>query len=118
MPLLCCPYCGESDHQRLGSLIPAPGGEVHHVSVCMTCKGYLKVLTTLQKTPGDKLVCDDLQTVNLDIAALERGYLRPTQPGYAFTMHVVPQPGRWRTLFAWRAGPERPTERYDHVTTC
>jgi hypothetical protein len=80
----------------------------------MTCKGYLKVLTTLQKTPGDRLVCDDLETVDLDIAALERGYLRPHQPGYACTVRIVPQPGRLRALFGGRAAGQRSGNGHDN----
>jgi hypothetical protein len=47
------------------------------------------------------LLVDDLTTVPLDIAALERGYRRPERPGYALGAELVGDGGgRWRL---WRS---------------
>lgn len=114
--LLHCPYCGQSNHRNLGALVPEDRGERRKVAFCMTCKGYLKVLTTLQGSPGDALVRDDLETVDLDLAALERGYCRPKHPGYILNLDIVVPPGRLRTLFGWRRGIKRSNENHDDST--
>jgi FdhE protein len=118
MPLLRCPYCGESDHQNLGVLVPGEGGQTRRVSVCVTCKGYLKVLTTLQGSPGEALVRDDLESIDLDIAALERGYRRPQQPGYACSIRILTPPSRLRTFLGWHAGGNRSDNSHDHASPC
>jgi FdhE protein len=118
MPLLHCPYCGQSDHRHLGALVPEDRGESRKVAFCMTCKGYLKVLTTLQGSPGDALVRDDLETVDLDLAALERGYRRPKHPGYTLDVDIAAPPSRLRTFFGWRTGTTRSHENYDDLTPC
>ena len=48
---LCCVYCGERQHERLGSLIPEGRGEMLKVETCSSCKGYLKSVATLQGIP-------------------------------------------------------------------
>jgi FdhE protein len=118
MPLLRCPYCGESYHQHLGMLVPGDGGQTRKVSVCVTCKGYLKVLTALQGSPGDTLVRDDLGSIDLDIAALERGYGRPQQPGYACSVRILAPPSRLRAFLGWRGGGNRSEQSHDNTSSC
>lgn len=103
MTWLRCPYCGESDHQRLAFLVPADNGETRRVVTCVTCKGYLKTLTTLQANPGYALVLEDLATVDLDIVALECGYTRPKRPSYTLGLRLLAAPSRLRTLLGWRS---------------
>lgn len=80
---LRCVYCGERDHQRLGSLVPEDGGEVLKVEICHTCSGYLKSVATLQRIPALELLLRDLDTVELDLVAVDRGYGRPEEAGFA-----------------------------------
>jgi FdhE protein len=61
--LLHCPYCGEADHHQLGSLVAEGDTEACSVSACMTCKGYVKVRTTLQASPAYAVLLEDLATV-------------------------------------------------------
>jgi FdhE protein len=102
---LRCPYCGEDDHMRLGSLVvtldqerdPAASGLARvatSIDTCGRCRGYLKTMTTLGPTPADDLGLIDLATVELDVAALEHGYARPTGPGAALGAHVSAAGGR------------------------
>src|SRR5437870_5534079 len=49
--------------------------------------------------PRGRRVLDDLTTVPLDVAALERGYHRPERPGYALEAHTEDGGGWWRL---WR----------------
>ena len=102
MAWLRCPYCGEAGHQRLGSLVPDAGGETRKVATCRSCNGYLKTLTTLQASPGYAVALDDVSTIELDIAALERGYARPQRAGYALDLHMRDRPSRLRGLFSRR----------------
>ena len=64
--------------------VPPFGDEqMRRVEVCDTCRGYLKGVTTVRPLVARAILLDDLMTVHLDVAALERGYKRPERPGYA-----------------------------------
>jgi FdhE protein len=102
LALLRCPYCGEANHQRLGSLTAEDNDVTCTVDTCLTCKGYVKTRAVLQPTPPYAVVIEDLSTVDWDIVALERGYRRPTQPGYPLGVRLVESPSRIRTLFGRR----------------
>jgi FdhE protein len=43
---LRCPFCGERDHARLGSLVSAERLGREKIEVCDRCHGYLKTITT------------------------------------------------------------------------
>jgi FdhE protein len=77
---LRCPYCGETDHQRLGVLIPAAPGATGTVETCATCTGYLKTRATLQALPAYAVALEELAMIELDMVALERGFTRPASP--------------------------------------
>jgi len=74
---LWCSYCGERDHQKLGSLVPEAPGDRLQVDTCETCRGYLKSVATLLALEPFELLLQDLETVELDLVARERGYRRP-----------------------------------------
>jgi FdhE protein len=99
---LRCVYCGMDDHARLGSLVSEveAARRASSVDTCLACRGYLKTMTTLGPTPADDLPLLDLTTVELDVAALEQGYLRPDGPGAALRARVQPRAagllGGWR----------------------
>lgn len=106
---LQCHFCGNADHQRLGSLVSDSHGETRKVETCEACRGYVKTVTTLGAWPRETVVLEDLATVDLDVAALERGYRRPERPGYALGARLVDapvsraaEPGRRRGLFGRR----------------
>jgi FdhE protein len=87
---LSCPYCGNGDHSALGSLTVGESGlETRKIETCLLCRGYLKILTTLQATPPEAIAFVDLATIELDVAALERGYARPDRPAYSLRASVV-----------------------------
>jgi FdhE protein len=73
---LWCSYCGERDHRKLGSLVLDGVGDTLKVDTCESCRGYLKSVATLQTIPPFELLLQDLETVELDLVALERGYER------------------------------------------
>jgi len=83
VPWLRCVFCDETDHEQLGYLTPESDEQMRRVEVCDTCRGYLKGVTTVRPLAARAILLDDLMTVHLDVAALERGYKRPERPGYA-----------------------------------
>jgi FdhE protein len=86
---LSCVYCGEREHERLGSLVDAGREEGPKVETCATCRGYLKSVATLQAISHFELRLQDLETVELDLVALERGYHRPSATGLPLDVSVV-----------------------------
>jgi FdhE protein len=108
---LWCVYCGADDHARLGSLVlteetsdPSGSGLARvatSIDTCAVCGSYVKTVTTLTPTPADDLALLDLATLELDVAALERGYGRPPAAGAVVDSRVVTPPGRlggwWRS---------------------
>jgi FdhE protein len=86
---LYCIYCGERDHARLGFLEPDDRGELLKVETCTTCRGYLKSLASLQGFPAFELLLQDLETVELDLVAWDRGYRRPPESGFALDTQIV-----------------------------
>ncbi len=77
IPMLACSYCATTDHDTLGTLVVADKSARWAIDVCQGCLGYLKSFTTLQATPPSGVLVTDLTSVEFDLAAFERGYLRP-----------------------------------------
>jgi FdhE protein len=86
---LYCIYCGERDHLLLGSLEESSRGETLKVETCSTCRGYLKSIASLQGFPAFELLLQDLETVEFDLVALDRGYSRPPANGFPLDLHIV-----------------------------
>ena len=100
---LRCPFCGEGDHETLGSLVSPEGLERESIEVCDVCRGYVKTITTLTAIRPDDVLLHDLATLPLDMAALERDYRRPAAKGSAVAVGVVAEPWRLRDLLSLRA---------------
>jgi len=96
---LRCPFCGEHDHTRLGSLVAAEGLEREKVEVCDHCHGYLKTSTTFAPIRPEQVVLQDLATVGLDVAAVERGY-RPPGPRDPLAVRIVARRSRLGALLS------------------
>jgi len=92
IPLLRCVFCDEIQHDNLAYLTPEEGEQTRRVEVCRTCNGYLKGVATVRPTAAWSILIDDLMTVHLDVAALERGYRRPERPGYALEARIAGRP--------------------------
>lgn len=100
--LLCCPLCGENDHNKLGALVSARTLEQQRVDVCDECRRYVKIITTLTPIRPEEVALHDLATLVLDVAALEREYFRPT-PTHRVGMRVVTETSRLRDLLGLRS---------------
>jgi FdhE protein len=82
-----CAYCGNGDERSLGTL--TLDGELRfHAALCQRCKGYLKVGNTLEPPTAELLAIDDVASLQLDLAATERGYVRPSGSGYRLELAV------------------------------
>lgn len=89
VPWLRCPFCAETSHENLGYLAPEEGETSRKVEVCDTCKGYVKAEPTVRELPWWGVLLDDVETVVLDVAALDRGYHRPERAGFNVEVKIV-----------------------------
>ena len=90
-----------TDHNELVSLVPEKSGSNGVIDACKSCLGYVKTFTTLQGSAPVKVIVDDLASVDLDIAALESGYLRPVGAGYTLDVGVVTKPSLRGRIASW-----------------
>ena len=100
---LCCPFCGEQEEERLGSLLSTETAARHSVEVCDGCGGYIKGIVTATPMSGADVVLYDLTTPELDTAAADRGHRRPVGKGHELAVSVVRRPSRLRRLFGFSA---------------
>lgn len=86
---LCCPYCANTDHDLLLSLVPENARAGGVIEACGRCLGYLKAFTTLQGCAPEAVMLEDLASVDFDVAALEQGYRRPAGPARLLDVTVT-----------------------------
>jgi FdhE protein len=84
---LLCAYCGNDDYRSLGSLA-IEGEPRFRIEVCERCKGYLKVGNAFDPPSAELLALDDVMSMHLDFAAIERGYQRPGGSGFRIELAV------------------------------
>jgi formate dehydrogenase maturation protein FdhE len=75
-----CIYCGESSDQFAVSS-PEAGHPHGWIETCRTCQSYLKVVGVRALSPFPLVTISDLETTDLDIAAMQRGFARPSLKG-------------------------------------
>lgn len=90
LPILHCPFCDEVDHAKLGGLVVDGEEEKRKIEVCHTCNGYIKTVATLGPLPATRMAVIDLEMIEHEIAALERGFHRPEGPGIAIELEILP----------------------------
>jgi FdhE protein len=78
-PGIRCPYCGVIGHAARSTLVSEQDGEARKVETCLQCRGYLKIVSTLRAWASDEVPLADLATVDLDLVALERDFVRPAR---------------------------------------
>ena len=86
---LFCAYCGMNDHESLVSLVPGNGGASRVIEACKRCLGYVKAFTTLEGSAPEKVILEDLASVDLDVAAVEQRYKRPQGAGYSLDVTIT-----------------------------
>ncbi len=71
-----CAYCLESGNRFVVS-VPNEARQDRRLEVCGACGAYLKILDVSGLSPFPLVAIGDLDTMDLDMAAMERGYSRP-----------------------------------------
>jgi FdhE protein len=92
LPWLSCAYCGERRHERLGSLVSEGQLDGRKIETCTECRGYMKSVSTLEPLTPAGVLLADLETVELDLVAREREWIRPDEPGCALDVRIVGTP--------------------------
>ncbi|HUR28956.1 MAG TPA: formate dehydrogenase accessory protein FdhE [Planctomycetota bacterium] len=75
-----CPVCFEADPQKLPSFT-TPDRPSARIEACETCRKYVKVID-LAQDPRALPEVDDLDSIGLDLWAVEKGFVR-LEPGLA-----------------------------------
>jgi FdhE protein len=68
-----CAYCGEQG-DRFDTLGESRAA---HAEICGACGSYLKVVPSAELLPFPLIAIADLETMEIDVAAMERGFSRP-----------------------------------------
>ncbi|MBI3965078.1 MAG: formate dehydrogenase accessory protein FdhE [Chloroflexi bacterium] len=89
-----CVYCDNTDHRTLGYLASQSDRESRRAATCDQCGGYLKQIATVTPPTSADLSLEDLATLELDLAALEQGYARPSEPAFRLEVEIEPLPGQ------------------------
>jgi FdhE protein len=75
LPPGACLYCGQGG-DTWERLFP-PGRTDRHVEACGACRGYVKAVDVAELSPFPLLAITDLETMDLDLLAMERRFGRP-----------------------------------------
>jgi FdhE protein len=97
-----CAFCATRDHRQIGYLAPEANRESRRAATCDACRGYLKTISTLDASSPAELAYQDLTTLELDVAALERDYARPETPGFPLAVTLQPAARNGFSLFGRR----------------
>lgn len=71
-----CIYCTEAGEPFV-TAAPDEQRKDRRLEVCGTCGGYLKTIDLSELSPFPLLAISDIETTDLDVAAMEHGYMRP-----------------------------------------
>jgi FdhE protein len=71
-----CIYCEEGG-EKFVTAAPDEERKDRRLEVCSTCGGYLKTIDLAELSPFPLLSISDIETTDLDVAAMEHGYQRP-----------------------------------------
>ena len=78
-----CIYCEESGEPFV-TAAPVEDRTDRRVEVCSSCGGYLKTVDVPDLSPFPLLAISDIETTDLDVAAMEHGYARPALKDFGF----------------------------------
>jgi len=76
LPTRACVYCGNAG-ENFVSAAPDVAHPARRVELCASCGNYTKVIDAAVQTPFPLLAIEDLASVDLDGAAMDRRYRRP-----------------------------------------
>lgn len=72
-----CIYCDEGG-EAFVTAAPDEARKDRRLELCKACGGYLKTVDVAELSPFPLLAVADLETMDLDVAAMEHGYARPS----------------------------------------
>jgi FdhE protein len=76
LPTAACAYCGEAGEAFVRSS-PDPTHPDRRLETCGTCHSYLKAIDVQSPAPFPLLAIADLETMDVDMTAMQSGYQRP-----------------------------------------
>ncbi len=82
LPTYSCVYCGEGG-EKFVTAAPDESRVDRRLEVCGACGAYVKTVDVPELSPFPLIAIADLETMDLDIAAMERGYTRPPLRDFA-----------------------------------
>jgi FdhE protein len=82
LPTYACIYCDESG-ETFVTAAPDEERKDRRIEVCGACGGYLKTMDVTALSPFPLLSISDIETTDLDLAAMEHGYQRPALKEFA-----------------------------------
>jgi FdhE protein len=85
-----CAFCGSNEYRNQRYLAPEKERETRQALTCQECHGYLKAFTTLGPLAPGEVLLRDLLSLELDLAALDQGFSRPTDPAVPLNVRVEP----------------------------
>jgi FdhE protein len=92
-----CPFCESRAERTQGYFAAERERESRRAVTCDRCHSYLKTVTTLTPSGIPDLLLRDLESLELDVVALEHGYGRPEEPGWSLSLRIESLPGRGHT---------------------
>lgn len=84
--VLSCTYCGTHDHKVLSTLDVESDQLRGGIEVCERSRGYLRQCCSLTHSGPMDVLLRDLGSVELDVAATNRSYVRPRGVGRTGTV--------------------------------
>jgi FdhE protein len=82
LPTVACLYCGEGGSAFVTSS-PDPARPDRRLEVCGSCRSYVKTMDVTEPSPFPLLAIADLETMDLDVLAMQQGYQRPPLKNFA-----------------------------------
>jgi FdhE protein len=77
-----CIYCDEGG-EKFVTAAPDEERKDRRIEVCTSCGGYFKTIDLTELSPFPLLSISDIETTDLDVAAMEHGYARPALRDFA-----------------------------------
>jgi FdhE protein len=77
-----CAHCGAAD-SSFRTAAPDDARTDRRIEVCSTCSSYLKTVDLADLSPFPLVAITDLETMDLDMAAMQAGYARPAAKDFA-----------------------------------
>jgi FdhE protein len=75
-PVASCLYCNAAG-DGVSAFVPNPARPLRSVGTCRVCRGYTKWVPAAEPTPFPLLAILDIDSMDLDLAAMNAGFARP-----------------------------------------